>query len=318
MSDSLPIVVYVSRFQDEDSAGKFARFVDSCKKHPAGHEHDLFIIKKGFQEHEDVWDTWIRQLDGIPFQIRAYPDRHFVFGYVRNLMEEFPDRYILICNATCEIRVDQWLDLFMCHANPNRILGAMGSYRSMIFPPPLTLRNFIRSSGKTRHAWWLSLWGNRRTFWSENFYPYPNPHLRTAVFMVPPRLLERWFYWPRSESILSKNDEFLFESGKFSMTVQALLAGLEPLVVGVDGKAYPIVEWPHAETFQSGEQKNLVISDHQARTYDAYSFERKKRTAKGIWKSEIDQLDRFFEQVMSSDTSQIETFFLKAANRHDA
>jgi len=224
MYNSLPIVVYVSRYQDEDSVGKFARFFDSYKQHPAGYDHELFIIKKGFQEHEDIWDTWIRQLDGIPFQIRAYPDRHFIFGYIRNLMEEFPDRYILICTATCEIHVDQWLALFMRHANPTHILSSMGSYLSpqTLFTPAiplLTWENCICSSFTTHYRRWLSFWGydsqipRHPIFNTNNFYPAPNPHIRTACFMVPPHLLEQLFYWVQSENIFCKNDEFFSKAG---------------------------------------------------------------------------------------------------------
>ena len=322
-----PIVVYVSRYQDEDSAGKFARFVDSYKKHPAGYEHELFNIKKGYQEHEDVWDAWVRQLDGIPFQIRAYPDRHFVFGYVRNLMEEFPDRYILVCNATSEIRVDQWLDLYMRHANPNRILGTMGSYGSVchgqtsriIATTPFTLKNLIRSSSATRRQWWrqfLQFLGydfpsqsQETIITGKYFYPPPNPHLRTTGLMLPPRLLERIFYWPRSEDIYTKNDEYYFEHGKFGLTVQALLTGMEPLVVGANGQAYTIREWSQSGTFMSDEQNNLIINDWCSRLYENFSLKEKKNYFKAVYGYQDEKIANFFDQIRSSDTSQIASVF---------
>jgi len=330
MSSSLPIVVYVCRYQDEDSAGKFARFFDSYKQLPAGYEHELFIIKKGFQEHEDIWDVWTQQLDGISYQIRAYPDRHFVFGYVRNLMEEFPDRYIFVCNATCEILVDQWLDLYMRHANPNRILGAMGSYDSFYSNyvanfstiPPLTLKNFIRSSSATRSKWWRSFFGydvqppQHPCYNADNFYPHPNPLLRTLAIMLPPRLLERIFYWPRSENVHSKDDEYLFEMGKFGLTAQALLAGLEPLVVGADGRTYAIEEWPQSKTFWSGNQENLIIADRWSRHYDKMPADVRNIMQYHQAYEGLENLNRYFEQVMSSDTSQIEAFFLKSTGQN--
>ena len=327
MSNLLPIILYFSRYQDvgrydgEDSAGRFARFVNSYKRHPAGHEHELFIIKKGYQEHENIWNDWTRQLDGIPFQTREYPDKYFTSGYIRNLMEEFPDRYILVCVATSEILVDNWLDLFMKHASPNRILGSMGSHWDPIETtdvPPLTLRNIIRSSHATRRKWWSLLWGHglRHPFKNtDNFYPGNVPHLRTTTFMLPPRILERIFYWPRCENNLSKNDDILMEFGKFSLTAQALLAGLEPLVVGADGRSYTIKEWPESKTFFVSDQENLIVGDHFSRQYEGFPIEGKKKMTEKMLGYGKESVDQFIEQVMSSDTSQIETFFLRNAEK---
>ncbi|MDR2410737.1 MAG: hypothetical protein LBE13_21865 [Bacteroidales bacterium] len=89
--------------------------------------------------------------------------------------------------------------------------------------------------------------------------------------MVPPRLLESIYYWPDAASILSKADEFLFESGKYSLSIQALIRCYELLVVGADGKAYSMEKWRNAKTYRSYNQENLVIADHHHRCYEAAS-----------------------------------------------
>jgi len=319
------IVLYFSRYQDDDSAGKFARFVDSYKNHPAGYEHELFIIKKGFQEYEETWTAWTQQLDGIPFQIRAYPDRYFFFGYVRNLMEEFPDRYILICPSTSEILVDNWLDLYMRHANPNRILGSMCYYSwAPEVPKPklpaLTLKNFLRSSSTTRRNWWKRFCGHEieecETF-SQCFYPL-TLCLRTAGFMVPPHLLEQIFYWPRSEDFHDKMGDIALECGKFSLTVQALLAGLEPLIVSSDGRAYPIEEWFASGTFVKlrppafdwkGGYKNLIIRDHRSQEYNRLSLgEQNEYVSIEV---EAENINQLLKQIHISDASEIASVFPK-------
>ena len=171
----------------------------------------------------------------------------------------------------------------------------------------------------TRTRWWRSFWGHdvlsQHPFDNaDNYYPYPNPHLRTTAFMVPPRLLERIFHWPQSESIHTKDHEHLFETGKFSLTAQALLAGFEPLVVGADGCSYVVALWPQSRTFMCREQTNLIIDDHLSR-----SFENSPPDGKILWTglmyNQKEYLNQYFEQVMSSDTSQIEAHFLKAANQ---
>ena len=298
------IVVYVCRYQDEDSFGKFVRFFESYKRHSVGYEHDLFIIKKGFQEHEEIWNRWTRHLDNISYQIRAYPDRHFVFGYIRNLMEEFPDRYILVCNTSSEILVDNWLDLYMRHANPERVLGACGAYQSPVPDsescsqiPRLSWKAFCRSSRRTRKMWLYSALGFptdhllsstviKHSFWNiNNYYPFPNPYLRSNAFMVPPRFLELIPYWPKSELLQTKEDEWFFESSNFGFSCQVIMAGLELLVVGANGRTYTIQEWPTSNTFCDGDQQNLIIADGHCRSYKNGSVESRQKMRAQIWGS---------------------------------
>jgi hypothetical protein len=169
----LPIVVYVSRFQDKDSAGRFSRFVESYKKHPAGCEHELMIIKKGFQEHEHIWDEWIKQLGGISIKIYEYPDAHYVFGYLRIIMEEYPDRYILSFMSSTTILVDNWLDLFMRHAEPKRILGHGGGFVSLAGPSFLSRYKLTALYFRLLSHWDVHYKN------LDNFFPFPNPAVRT-------------------------------------------------------------------------------------------------------------------------------------------
>jgi|GEM_PF-3454682 len=286
-SHAKPIVVYVCRRQDKDSAGKFTRFFDSYKQHPAGHEHDLIIIKKGFRDHENDWKQWTAQISGIPFELREYPDKNYVFGYVRNLMEEFPDRYILVLNATSEILVDHWLDFYMRHAAPKRLLGACGNYFSWNDFPEFTLTKLFRSSRRSRKRLLSNLTIGLSSIpeaFYDGFHPYPNPNLRTTGFMIPPRFLESIAYWPKAGSIRSKNDEHLFEAGIYGLSMQTLLHGYELLVVGADGRCYPINEWCHSHCFFSSNQENLVIGDHITKKYAKMSTRQKATASRQTWR----------------------------------
>jgi hypothetical protein len=340
-----PLVVYVSRYQDRYSFEKFSRFVESYKKHPSGVEHHLIIIRKGFEEYEYEWAKWIIQLEGISYEIRSYPDEHYVFGYLRLVMEDFPDQYILFCMATTEILIDNWLYLFMTHAQSNRILGCSGSYES--FNSNFSDKNVRKLNNKmcprfsvsVRHSIFCSkqcpyrsnvsifsfssikgemkcklyrLLGKKgrwEKFCIHNFYPFPNPALCTTGFMVPPRLLESIYYWPNVASILSKNDEFLFESGKYSLTVQALHMGYEVLVVGADSKTYSLAEWRKAKTFRSYNQENLIIANHHHRCYTAASDKMKRLFEKKTYGTGDVDLTSFWEQIQHINISEIPLFF---------
>jgi hypothetical protein len=49
-------VIYVCRKTDKDYPRRFSRFIDSYLPHPAGYEHSLIIIRKGFAENDPDWE----------------------------------------------------------------------------------------------------------------------------------------------------------------------------------------------------------------------------------------------------------------------
>jgi len=274
----IPVVVYLSRFQDKDSQQLFSRFVESYLAHPAGWAHDLVIIKKGYEQHEEDWKKRIALLGDVPKTIITLPDTGFDIGSYRAPLEQYPDRYILVMNSQSEILVDHWLDYFMRHAHKNRILGATGSLDTVRWvwayftststdgeQPWATIR-FRRQPGK-----WLirslmnlvkfSMNYARKPLMSENigtlnnpFSPFPFPNLRTTALLLPPKILET-IEWPHSNEFGVKMATYIFESGYRGLTGQVLSKGMELYVIGSDGRATPINKGFLAETCYSGDQK---------------------------------------------------------------
>ena len=77
------------------------------------------------------------------------------------------------------------------------------------------------------------------------------------------------------------------------MTRQLLKKGLEPLVVGRDGRAYGMGEWYESRTFRSGDQSNLLISDNHTRYYaGADPEERRCRCRARRWGEEKARVPR--------------------------
>jgi hypothetical protein len=67
------------------------------------------------------------------------------------------------------------------------------------------------------------------------------------------------------------------------MTRQLLNNGLEPLIVGQDGRGYSVGEWYESRTFRSGGQSNLLISDNHTRYYAAADSEQRRFVAGLAW-----------------------------------
>lgn len=128
--------------------------------------------------------------------------------------------------------------------------------------------------------WWrqqISAGGEYDFVW--DFPAFPNPHIRTNVFMVRRGdLLEHGF-----PSGKTKIDCCRFESGKDGLTAYLRRRGLRPLLVGADGKGYELHEWPDSCCFRSGAQHNLLAVDNQTRTYAAVSEEEKESLRIMTW-----------------------------------
>ena len=71
----------------------------------------------------------------------------------------------------------------------------------------------------------------------------------------------------RTGSLGTKLDCLRFESGKASLTRQAVRRLRKTLVVGCDGRGYEPAEWFASRTFRSGRQENLLVADNQTENY---------------------------------------------------
>ena len=99
------------------------------------------------------------------------------------------------------------------------------------------------------------------------FPPFPNPHVRSNGFMVR----REGFVVLGERQFQSKADANLFESGFNSITAQFRRAGLAAIVVGGDGAAYPVDNWPNSRTFRLDQQDNLLIADNHTRAFTGMS-----------------------------------------------
>ncbi|MES1180138.1 MAG: glycosyltransferase [Hyphomicrobium sp.] len=101
-----------------------------------------------------------------------------------------------------------------------------------------------------------------------NHFPYfPNPHIRSNAFM----LRRQDFIHAPLEDGNTKIQAMKLESGFEGLSRRFLDAGQRLLVVGANGRAYDIPDWPQSECFRSNTQSNLLVSDNQTRQFDKMS-----------------------------------------------
>jgi hypothetical protein len=216
----------------------FQNFLSSYGKYPAGFDHDLVIIFKGFNNDSEL-KQYNELLVGVKHQPLFIPDIGFDIETYFTVSKYFNANYILFLNSYSVILDTQWLKKFHDIAKKDGVglVGATGSYESFHLNLPESEKMHFKS--------------------------FPNPHIRTNAFMLSSCILDMLDVEP----IVTKMDAYKFESGTNGLTGQIIKMNLQPLVVGRNGYGYPIKEWPISNTFRSQNQENLLISDNHSASY---------------------------------------------------
>jgi hypothetical protein len=258
-------------------------FLRSYAANPAGVEHDLLIVYKGFAREKRAAEyEWLLHnfshrsifVKDFGFDIRPY----FIVA------KKFNYRYFCFLNSYSIIMDKDWLlkmHRFVSQEGVG-IVGATGSYQSIY-------SDFINfTHAKKRPKWkkiilfFLSAWYLK--ILKKFFDPFPNYHIRTNAFMISRDLMCNINY----NKIVWKFDTYRFESGTNSLTKQILKMNLDVLVVGKDGNGYKREEWHASDTFWQKRQANLLIADKQTMLYANHNMSGKMNLSRHAWGDKAD------------------------------
>jgi hypothetical protein len=270
------------------------QFLDAYRRHEAGSQHRLLILFNGFGGDADR-AAWTRLLSGVEY-VPLHLERPLLdLAAYREAVTRVPAERYCFLNSYSVVLADGWLQyLERALAAPDTgLVAASGSWGSI-----RSYQRFMLGLGGP----YASVFADRRktnaalaAVASEEqeepprrrrrrplrylralagqaygFVPFPAEHVRTNGFMIERSVFQRL----RLPSLAGKSDAYRLESGRDSFTAQIRRLGLEPRVVGRDGRAYAPAEWPASATFWQREQQNLLIADNQTRRYqlsDAYT-----------------------------------------------
>jgi hypothetical protein len=175
---------------------------------------------------------------------------------------------LCLLNSYSTILADGWLGVLAraLEAPGVGLVGATGSWESQA--------EWIRG----RPVYWpYQLAGLPR---ARRDYPrFPNPHIRTTAFMLERALLLEMGL----ERTADKRATYLLESGPHSVTRQAQAHGLRTVVVGRDGRAYDVEEWPRSATYRAGGQENLLVADNRTGDWERASPRLRRRLSRDAW-----------------------------------
>ena len=123
-------VVYLARCAE--GAPAFRRFADSYRRQPAGRDHQLVVIYKGFVQQRDRLEARA-VFDDLPHLGIELDDSGFDIGAYLEASRRVTHDYLCFLNTYSELAVSGWLAKLADHGLREGvgIAGAMGSYESL-------------------------------------------------------------------------------------------------------------------------------------------------------------------------------------------
>ena len=270
----MPEICVVHLVREKNGLAPLKSFLESYNSNPAGIDHDLLIIFKGFTSNQRT-SEYKQLLINIPHHSMHTND----FGYdIRAYIQAVKGsdyKYYMFLNSFSTILHRDWLLKMYRHITQDSVglVGATGSYESpysnvieKIGPKAeiCILGSKVKVPGLIRFFHGVTIRKIEQFIYGLRFDPFPNVHIRTNAFMISSEVMRVI----RVSTIVTKMDAHRFESGKTSLTKQVLLMGKKTLVVGKDGVGYDIDSWFTSRTFKSGSQENLLVSDNQTRYFE--------------------------------------------------
>lgn len=124
-------VVYLARFAE--GVEPVRRFIDSYERHPAGIDHDLVIVWKGFPDQNPAGSPQKRIFDRFDHRSIAMTDEGLDLTAYDIASEKLDHQYVCFLNTFSEIASDNWLQKLYSHiARPNvGVVGSTGSFESL-------------------------------------------------------------------------------------------------------------------------------------------------------------------------------------------
>lgn len=311
-------VFYLCRFAEGERPVR--RFLDSYRAHPAGLEHDLHIIFKGFPSTASFTAAQALFAD-LPFHSIELEDRGYDIGSYFAAAALVTNRRLIFFNTFAELLADGWLKKFDDALNLPGVglVGATGSWQS---PRSLYVTRVKRALNWVRHPFdYLNYLGRVRgepPISNGGRAPLRSDTDGDAVSVRACQMLRRFsgslydllrfdhylhyasypnphvrtnafmierdgFLALRASSFRTKFGVYKFESGHQSLTQQVLKRGLRPVVVGSDGRIYEMADWKSSSTYWIGQQANLIVADNRTRDYSEGSREARARLRAHAW-----------------------------------
>lgn len=260
----------------------FFNFATSYKKFDAGLKHDLILLFNGVNSTDDTIPFHeVAKKFSLSYESFTKKDGLDLDAYFW-IAEQLNCDYFLFLNSFSIMLADNWLQKSMQYTSNPKIglispSGSYQSYYSSVFINNSCTWDKMKSFKENYSKYKLLI---KNLFYWRFFFPsFPNPHIRTNVFLISREL----FLSLKRKKLKNKFMAYKLESGYNSITRQIISKGLEVLIVDKAGESYKIPEWVKQNIFWKGHQEDLLISDKQSEEYRLANDAKKNELTQLAW-----------------------------------
>ena len=260
------LVVYL--FTKFDKLFYLKEFIKHYKRYKPGCHHKLIICLKLIQNNKiKKIRSVLNNIKYLEF-IDPFDQNDFDFGSYGRVAKRFKNKIIFFMNSHSYPVKKNWLKTMLKFYKNKTILSSSASNESILTALKLKkifkIFNYIKKYSKFK----------------KKFFPFPNPHIRTANFLISSK---DFLLFNRNRNYKSKEDAWFSESGKNGITNFFKNRGYKLLVVNSDSRSFDEKNWVKSDTYYSNKQNKLLISDRHTRKYEKLSMKEKKKMQKKVW-----------------------------------
>ena len=260
------LVVYV--FSKFDDINRFKNFIESYKKYPSGHPHELIIC---FKLLDDEKLRLCRSIaSGLSYKEFLDPVKvnDFEFKSMERAIQNFDNHIILFLISHCRFEKANWLQIIKNSFVRNSFMGFSGSNES------------IFSSYEFKKFWKIFSYFKNYFFLKKNFNKFPNPHVRAPSFVLKQK---DFLDFVKNNKYLNKMDAVKSECGKNSMTNFFLKKGFKIFIINSSGMNFDLQNMEKSMTYCNKPISDVLISDRHHRKYQLSSSTKQQKMKKKVW-----------------------------------
>ena len=260
------LVLYL--FTKYDDVISLLNFIKNYTQRPAGKKHKLLICFKLINKKKLLFlESLLKSINYIKF-IDPYKYNDFDFGSYKRVALLYPKYNILFLNSHSYPNTDMWLNKLLKYFEDKTLIATSASYESLY--TSLKLKKFYKIFS------YLKI----KLDYKNKFYPFPNPHIRTANFLIKGSDFLKFI---RNKKIVNKEDAWQIESGKNSLTDFFNQKNYKIFIVNSDCDKFTLNNCKFSETFNYRNQKKCIISDKHTRKYIKSANFKKKLFEFNTW-----------------------------------
>ena len=242
--------------------------------------YKIYIIFKGWEEKAHINPKSFFSNIKKKITFFYFSDDGFDLGTYFKILKYVDEDYIYFFNSTSRI-VDNNFFKYSIEAMCDDKLGLLGfagsfgslhpSIKKIFFKLKIniskniiyTLKNFLIDIVLLPYNLYLY----------KNFPKFPNPHIRTHVFLIKKDLYKE--FSKNSKYPKTKIEACELESGKNGLTKFVLQNGYDVKVVNSKNRIFNIGECDKSETWRTGGKQHVLVADHGSLSYPKMHISRK-------------------------------------------